>query len=315
MDDRILLNPGNRLLGTSTGDFGLYGGQSDPSIAVHAVHGSDTGELARISDLSAPEAGTAAMLISSGAPPHAQPIFVPQENGGAASITLASLGLLSSAQPFHIAAVEDISPMPDWSALAPGAGAPRPVFDSAGNLDDSIGADAGAASALTSPVPGVADGALAATIGSIDEALANAGTLLDGAQETVQGAVTTTLDLVDAKLTGALGAVDDVASVLGGTGHVVSATVGTVDDTLSGLAGSNPLGGVATLVSLVSVTDLFDLHPVDAPVPDTTGDLGFGTLDALVGDTPLPDALLGTGDHHEGGALGIDHLLDHPLGL
>ena len=37
MDERILFNPDNRLLGSSTGDLGLYGGQTDPGIDVHPL--------------------------------------------------------------------------------------------------------------------------------------------------------------------------------------------------------------------------------------------------------------------------------------
>ena len=93
----------------------------------------------------------------------------------------------------------------------------------------------------------------------------------------------------------------------------VSLTLGAVDDTLSDLAGTDPLGGVATLVSLVSVSDMFDLHPVDAPVADVPADLGLGMLDTLIGDDLLPDALLGAEGHHDGAAIG--DALDHALGL
>ena len=84
------------------------------------------------------------------------------------------------------------------------------------------------------------------------------------------------------------------------------------------LAGADPEGGIATLVSLVSAADMFDLQPTNAPSAETTdSELGFDLLDTLAdADTGL-GALLG-GDHHHddaGGLFGGHGDPAHPLGL
>jgi hypothetical protein len=97
--------------------------------------------------------------------------------------------------------------------------------------------------------------------------------------------------------------------------EVLSATISAANDTLDDLAGTDPAGGVATLVSLVSVADMFDLNPVGAPTIEQVADPGFAMLDALATDVLLPDALLG-GNHADAGGL-LDHGadFDHLPGL
>ena len=96
-----------------------------------------------------------------------------------------------------------------------------------------------------------------------------------------------------------------------GVVSVLTATAGLVDDTLEGLAGSDPLAGVETLVSMVANSDSFDLAPVVAPLLETGSDTGLGLVDTLLGEESPADALLG-GPHDAGGL--FDHH-DNPLGL
>ncbi|MFC4257372.1 hypothetical protein GRI97_17280 [Altererythrobacter xixiisoli] len=110
-----------------------------------------------------------------------------------------------------------------------------------------------------------------------------------------------------------------VAPVLDNTLDTVTDTVAAVTaplvdpvaDTLEGLAGADPAGGVATLTSMVSAADVFavsDDAPTEIGLADGIGSLGMldmlapPAIDAVLlgGDDPLHDALSPLDDLHLG---------------
>lgn len=291
MLDRILLNPDNRLLGSATGDLGLYGGSVDPAIEIRqAPDGEPVAprpESEDGNDIDTPAAVSPAHSILA-------PGVTALESGApvtAASVLSAPVLQAPAAAPVEGLAITTLAPAAP-TGFAPGVNAP----------------DTGSAS---SAVPQEADTAPAPVADSLS---------LDAVQPLVDsGVLGATLD----SLAGDVGALAGVASPLveglggtvsqtvGGVGDTLDTVVGAATDTLAGLAGADPAGGVATLVSLVSVTDMFDLHPVDAPVlADASGDPGLAILDTLAAD--VADPLLGVA-HDADGA--VDHVLDHALGL
>ena len=272
MDDPILFNPDNRLLGGATGDLSLYGGQSDPKFSVHQARDdapSSQGPAAQGMPGAIPTAAPNADLGESISPGGSGETV---HQGGGAPAPSAFLitspetafdpvTLVSAASPAGAPSV-----LSDWNPASPGAGSTNPAQAGAADAADAMhGAVTGTAAAMLDDLAGTASGIAA----------------------------------------GALSPIADTA------GTVLHTTIGAVDDTLDGLAGSDPLGGVATLVSLVSVSDMFDLNPVDAPLVEAVVDPGLGVLDTLAGEELLPDTLLGA--HHDDGLLG-GHI-DHPLGL
>jgi hypothetical protein len=330
--DEILFNPGNRLLGSSPGDMSYYGGQASPGIALRpAAEDSRLPEEAPNSPATVSAAAAPASVASApvaeqaqagpveamGAPAAAAPAFhLASIADGASPFTSDTIygapaatgaGSLVPAGPFGHGMAEGpqsfLAHSGDGAAqvsdLAQTAIAPAPLGELGTPLTDLGHGLAGVTEVMPGLVAPVLDGAgslVSTTLDSVGHAVPE---LLD----TTGTLVATTLDSVDHAV---------VSPLLDTTGDLVTATVGAVGETLDGLAGNDPAGGIATLVSLVSVTDLFDLHPVDAPVADE-GDLGLGLVDALA-DGGLSETLLG--DHHDGSDLGLDHLTDHhALGL
>jgi hypothetical protein len=152
-----------------------------------------------------------------------------------------------------------------------------------------------------SPALSDAVGALAAT------APGTVGALVGTVGETVANVVPAAIEIVGDALQTATGLVG-----------------GTLDGLLDGLGpvgGNDPLGGITTLIDLVSAEDLFG---PPAPGAEPTALLG-STLDATDGlldglglasdSDPAPhDVLLGIADPHAGGALGLlGHLTDDPI--
>jgi hypothetical protein len=284
MDDPILFNPDNRLLGGATGDLSLYGGQSGPKFSIHQARDDAPSAQEPSGDAvpgavpaAAPADEPAARLSPDDSP---EPVI-----HGAGASTPAAFLITSPGSSFEplASATPAVSPIgtatgiSDWNPASHGAGSTIPVLDKVAAADAIEVADA---------TPGIVTGTATAML----DDLAATG-------PSIAMAVPPIADTAGAALHATVGAVED--------------TLGAVEDMLDGLAGSDPLGGVATLVSLVSVSDMFDLNPGDAPVIDAAGDPGLGVLDTLAGEETLPDTLLGT--HHDDGLLG-GHL-DHPLGL
>jgi hypothetical protein len=381
MLDRILFNPDNRLLGASTGDLSLYGGQTDPAMALREAQ-SDT---ALVEDRDAASGGQVAPSPAPGAVTHSNPDFDSADSlSGIGSGTPSSFLITAPSAfspptaPTHIGngsepavtilqpvqpvqPIEGAVPQPTGSGSlvpTPETAAPSALAATAPVVEGVQGVDLPdtlVSTPLANVLP-VADGAAAIADGLVETAatvtggtvgvaadlasasLENAGAAvedvtdlagglvppaLSGVEAVVDDSGTATGDLLTATGATAETALDQLAAtpaaltgavspIAGTAGDALTATVQPTTDSLDGLGGSDPAAGVATLVSLVSVSDMFDLHPVDAPEAQAPIDTGFGMLDSLAADDLLPDPLLGGHDDHAG--LG-DHASDHPLGL
>jgi hypothetical protein len=335
MADPILLNPDNRLLGSSTGDFSLFGSQGDPRFSVHGAR--DEAPVSQAPDAAAINAAPPAPIGESAPASGAAPAIAAPSEGEAQSsaISLAPQSFLIAPQTADFSPVqgslgEVASPVHSgWSPVAFDPGSPNPASAGAGSsspasngavdgapgatsLDAVTGAatallndlvePAGSATSALSPITTTAEGLVDTPIETVQDALAAA------PQDVVIGTAASLLD----DLAEPAGLVTGAPPPLTGVADGLIAATGAVDDTLDGLGGSDPLGGVATLVNLVSVSDVFDFRPVDPPMPDAAGDPGLGILDALVGED-APEPLLGVGQE-DSGPLGHP-LDDNPLGL
>jgi hypothetical protein len=353
MLDRVLFNPENRLLGASTGDLSLYGGQTDPSMAIREARNDtpalrDGGSPAAVGDTSGQSGNPASPSGEIPATPYLE------SSGEGSSSGPASFLISSPATSFqpHAPMQADGSPIPSvttWHAPQPtdqsaavleaaGAGAPTPSLDTGAGaefipatetaiqpiqLADGFVQTVLTEVANTSAAIELASGVIDSGLSDVAAAAPVAGELLGDLVTAPAALATNTLDHLasaPAPLTGAVSPILDTAMDAAGTvlntgTDTVSAIVTAATETLDGLDGADPAGGVATLVSLVSVSDMFDLNPVGAPTVEDAADPGFGMLDTLAADDLLPDALLG-GNHDDHGGL-LDHTADpdHPLGL
>jgi hypothetical protein len=387
MEDRILFNPDNRLLGSSTGDLSLYGGQSDPAVVARQAPDASPSSVAQADALAPSSPNGSSTGLDFGHSPFASPLFE------AAPETSFAGGLTHAFQPAAPVAAPAINATDTPGGAVPsatGSGSPLPAFPHVSALDQgagdshSTGLDAlaggdgsgglpltGAAGSLGAPlvegvgdvvtgtvspvlsavesgvatVAGVAEAVVSPLVetvadtaaGVVDTVSDTAGAVLQPVAEVASDSVAALGDLAGATVAPVLDGVGDVAGDLGhvaaaaltpvadladatgaavsplveSVGNALSATVAPVSDSLGDLAGSDPAAGVATLVSLVSVTDMFDLHPTDAPAVDAAGDPGLGVLDTLADDA---GSLLGVdhGDHDAADHGGDDH---HPFGL
>jgi len=280
MDEPILFNPDNRLLHSATGDLGMYGGQSEARFSVHEASDNAAGAVS--------PAGTANVAVAlEGTDAAAEAAPLPETNTDVAVHADSGSGALA-AHSFLIAPTA-----PELAQIQPiGLGETIGTVHSG-----AVAAEQGAGA----PTPDIHPASEAAA-GTLSEApvIGTAASLID--------------HLADGPATGSVGGLADgaLSPITDTVGDVLTTTVGLVDDTLEGLAGSDPLAGVETLVSMVSNSDTFDLAPVVAPLLETVSDTGLGVVDALVGEDSPADTLLGS--HHDGGLLGLDHH-DNPLGL
>lgn len=282
------------------------------------------GDMAQTPLTSGPVAGIVAPVLAG-----IDGVVTPVAEGvtGAVSTVLDAAG--DAALPLVDAALDGVSATVAAAGTATGA----LVESTLDGVSDTVGAlDAAAVPLLDGTIDGVAAtlstagslaGPMGAVLGGVGDAVQATG---DVAMPLAAGAidgVSTTLDAVGDAAVPVIGSVTEgvgttleavgdaaapvIEAVVGGVGDTVDA----VGDTLAGLGGSDPEGGVATLVSLVSVSDMFDFAPVDAATPEPAADSSFGVLDTLAGD--LLDPLLG-GDQGDAGLFdhGDSH---HPLGL
>ncbi|RYY27138.1 MAG: hypothetical protein EOP62_08265 [Sphingomonadales bacterium] len=279
MDDPILFNTDNRLLQSATGDFGMYGGQSDARFSVHEVRSEPATSIVANADADVaddlqtldPPTPIASQIEAGGT-------AVTQAESGAGALTPQAFLIAPATTEFaplqQVMLSDPVAPIQsDWSPGASGAGSFTPTIQAP---EQAI--------ASAAPIEALSDGPL----------MGPATAMLD--------------DLADGPTLGPV-----VGSVTTLVGDVLTPVTGLVGDTLEGLAGSDPLGGIETLVNLVSISDTFDLTPVVAPLLETVSDTGQGLVDLLVGEGSLTDALLG--DLHDGGLFGGHITPDHPLGL
>lgn len=171
--------------------------------------------------------------------------------------------------------------------------------------------------------------AVQATVGGIADVIPDTHALADDVADVVAApvhdAVAAAADIGTTAATVVTSPVDTLAETAAGLTATAAApavaAIDTLAETAPGLAatalpddhlgGSDPAGGVTTLVSMVETADLFEIapSPADTPVIATGGSI----VDTLAADA-LPDALLGDA-HHPAGTLIPDHVDHGGLGL
>ncbi|AQR74414.1 hypothetical protein [Sphingomonas sp. LM7] len=308
MLDPILLNPDNRLLAWSTQDFGLYGGQTPIDLQI--------GEAKPAPGAPPADVQTAAVGIAQAAP--AALATTPVEPGAvvAEAQEPPEATHLSGATAYPGFAL-DLAALQAPTFLTAAAPAALSVFAPAhpgGTVHAAAPAEAptsstGAAEAVASGAPS----ALAEMAGHV----VTKAPLVTDAGAAVHDAIdflTTTVDMVAQTVTPILDSVtspviDAVAELASApldaatSGPLAEAVFPLVDDQLGDLLGADPVGGISTLVSLVSISDVFDVSDSgmsEASAPLLVPDL----LDTLATDIPLGDALLGDTGHHDDNPLG-----------
>lgn len=211
--------------------------------------------------------------------------------------------LLQEAAPPIEAATELVA---DTAALA------APVLDTVGEAAAAVTAPVSddlvdsAASIVTPTVDATADAAAAAAapvVEAVTDIAAAAASPIAPAVEAVAPAVeavaSTAQQIASAPLEAAT------------SGPLADAAAPEVEDAREGIAGTDPAAGVATLISLVSISDVFDVGE-SAPASDSAPILLPPLLDTLAGEVPSDEALLGGGPHDGGG---LDSPLTESLGF
>jgi hypothetical protein len=314
----IFFPAANRLLASSpSGDFGLYGAQPVYPVSFGPVpipgNEEDAASQGTAGSAPLPADSLSPVADAQGVPTSANPPI--------ATGTIAPPQSLLPEQ--HSFQGGEVSP----SATPPNPFDLSPVMLGSGQAAPHNGAPAHAAEApmagtpLAHPVlPG--DGTVA--LDTIDSAVVPVLGAIQDTSDAVLDTVDATIGAVASPLFGALGDAlpetisDSVAPLTNGVTdgiagldlpHLIDAVPGIVaiggvddgaDDGLAtDLLGSDPAGGIATLVNLVTVTDLLDLRDAGAPV-DPTGE-GLGTvsdlIDTLAADVPLAHDI-DASDHH-----------------
>lgn len=254
-----LINPDNRLLSWATNDFSLYGGQPVPgTVTTHAP-----------------------------APANAPTAFSPGSSGDSALPSVANFALspasvltegrdtseqgAGSAPPptaLHGPDPAAVSPTPEAAPIPQGSSEVLPALAS-------------------SPVPAPIEDA-AQPIPLAADTHPVAGTPHD---LTAAAPITPVLDLL-ATASDHTGTVvtDTLGSVAGIAGHALGG------ETLDGLGGIDPAGGVTTLVTMVQSADIFDLQ---TPGGNDGGIIlsAASVIDALATDQDAGAALLGDAHH------------------
>lgn len=309
MFDPVLITPDNRLLTWSTQDFSLYGDQTPVEYHVGRAHDAraapsadpaETAEANRAnSSGSAPasdlmdatvDGDTLASTPTSQSSASSQSPAVITDLAALQALSLTPAVLPSSGQTFD-PRIAPSAPQPEAASetLAEGAPlAPKSLAEASEavfghtpilSLSAAVGETAGL---LTTSVANLAH-AVAPVVESVN----------DGLTSLAETATAPLLDTVDTLATATLDATS--------TGPL-AAVAAPVEDALDGVLGVDPPGGIATLVSLVSISDVFDVgedQSAESAAPILVPDL----LDTLATDLPLDDALLGD-VHHDEGPLG-----------
>lgn len=281
-----LIDTTNRLLGWSTSDFSLYGGQAAVTIGAPATfpqHSDaltvpDPAAASRSADPQVPLARAEA--IEAAVQPHDAPL-------GGVHFTPFIPAPIQFGDPTH--------PQGFDAAVPAATGSGTPVLPM-----EALHAPAIVPAGFTPPVlaveqPATEAPALASFAGLTAPVL-EAGETLDHAISTI----TATTDSLLGDMRDAIDALPSVSDILTDTD-----TVSATDEFL----GSDPIAGVATLVSMVDSTDAFDLAHAGLDVPDVAASVS--TLDALADDAPsllgdvAHDADTIIPDHHHDGVLGL----------
>jgi hypothetical protein len=327
MLDRILITPDNRLLAFSTHDLSLYGGQTSPEFRVgeaeHAFSAQPSADTPSTDSQGiapqhgaypAPEIVADAPVIAGipaapAADAIARPLIALQTVDLSGPLVPAPTESAMVPVPTHIAGGPWPSPQAPDAEGASGAVAagtvPGLVTTHAVQLPVLVNSLVETTGEVAGSVVGSATSTLAPTVDAVTSALAATGDLAGAtvatAAEVVAPVTATAAQLVDT-VTDTAEAVATAPLDAASAGPLAGTVLPLVEDDLSGLDGADPPAGVATLVSLISISDVFDVSdgpaaeqvaPIDAP----------GLLDTLAADVPIEDALLGAGDH-DGSVLG-----------
>ena len=287
MPDRILLNPENRGLATSgSNDFSLYGAQPDPAVLLRPDHSDGSpGETA-----SSSAASPAPQADRSEAPVSGADVQQPQN---------LSLAPEAASSPPAPAALHEAAPS---SAEAATTGSLIPLaFAAAAFPANPTLAES---NAPTPDAPTPIQPPLAAAPA---EAISLAAPTLEAAAQAVPAPVDAVTIPVVAD---APGTVPETSEILADPVNGAFATLGPIDaaadsaDDVQDLLGSDPAGGIATLVSLVSVSDVLPVTEAENDAGEAAEDLGNDLLDSLAAD-PLESNLLGTDADDDGPAAGL----------
>jgi hypothetical protein len=257
MDDRILYNPDNRFLASSgSNDFSLYGAPSDPALSFAPVASPAAPADATPS---APAAGAPADAASDPANPEvpaSDSTSAPPDAAEAAAGSAPNLPPISfvEAAPTAAAVATPLAPFTGGFTAPPAvdraevAPPPQPAASPAAAAD-TVPAFA---SAPAGPVPA----------GTVDDIAASVavGTLPPGLQEVIGPATT------------------------GPLSDVLVAAPAALDDGVTDLLGSDPAGGIATLISLVTISEVLDLQPVTTAGEDAILASAPPVIDALAAD-------------------------------
>ena len=356
-----LLDPGNRILGWSTGDFSLYGGQ--PSVSFDIVRANDRPAVdaphptsspidaaqpasADAADAGSPEIAAVAADISEPAQQFSQPATVSSSlsHDAPAGMTDAPPGVPTAtgssayvSQPISV--ISDARHAVDGVAPTALAGTAASDALSVPVLQLASAHDAGIVSVAQSGLGGIAESSLAPVdhlVGQVPDAAAAAGDLVDtlaaDTQPIVEAATATVAQVADdmphvaqdaGTLVDTLAAatqpvaetaaatvaqvaddVPDLASDAGAlvdtlataTQPVAEATLGTADDAIEAtppvvsdvFSGTDPAGGITTLVGLVDSEHGYDLGGASGDV--VTAAASDSIVDVLasdVADSPL----------------------------
>lgn len=261
MDDRILLNPDNRALGSSgANDFSLYGAQPEPAVRIGPA---DDEKLVD------PLAAAATASPAAASPTEA----APTENaisGDAPAAPAVPAPNVAPAEPVVQAPAEaaqtTAEPSPsDFSGASSGFAPTQAPL----NISPLVPASSGSLEApLVSPAAasGISAPTIETTLGTIDAASTEA-----------PAAVTQAVALAE----DATVLADDAAQVALGAAQGI--TEGAADD-VQDLLGSDPAGGIATLVSLVSISDVMDLREAGNEQGEASEDPALLMLDTLAAD-------------------------------
>lgn len=314
----ILLAPDNRLLGWSTADFSLYGGQPNPGVTfARAAEATPPG----FTDVSAvapsPDAVPGGTALPGGATiglPFTD-IAVPAPGMTSAFHVWPS----SAPSAGHLAIDMPQVPSSTGSGFVAGAPAilstPLPAADTHADGAHAGASDAPAGDVAAAPVTSASDIAAHAFDHSVGPVASGVTAIVPEAIGSVAPAAETLL--ADAVAMGAHAIDPIVADTTGIVTSAIGGVAGVADTLLAGaaagladthlptetFAGSDPASGIATLVGMVENADAFDVITstasthADAAVPSM--------LDALAADAP---GLLGDAAHHDDH--GLDHLVD-----
>jgi hypothetical protein len=271
MEDRILINPDNRMLGNSgSNDFSLYGAPADPALTIGPADPKTT------SDSAAPGATPGG---ASADPPDS--LAATSVGGATPSPTLPpeaqSLGMATTPTLTAPVAGEVVisggslipAPVPAPTVLTLDGAALTPPFLAATPSANAPASEGAGPAAVLAAAP-------AATVPAFEgvEAVPLGASIVQDAQPELLAQAPLLGDvLTDGPQTGLAGLTAEIAPA-----DALAPALDGVED----LLGTDPAGGIATLVSLVSVSDVFDVSEAGSDIVQVADPVDL--LDTLAAD-------------------------------